>query len=136
AMVVVATLALSLMLGNHWIAPLFGRSWARGGGTDDLRGYVLTMRRVGIVIVLLLAWIYSRVLAGSDALADIGAQSFSALAQLAPAVLAALYLPSLSARAVLAGLVGGVLVWTYVLLAPQVLLATDMQPAWVVDGPF
>ena len=134
AMVVVATLALSLMLGNHWLAPVLGRSWARGG-TNDLRGYVLAMRRVGIVAVLLLAWVYSRVLAGSDALADIGAQSFSALAQLAPAVVAALYLPALPARAVLAGLVGGVTVWTYVLLAPQALLAFGLTPGWIEAGP-
>lgn len=135
AMVVVATLALSLMLGNHWIAPMFGRTWARGGGSDDLRGSVLGMRRIGIVAVLLLAWAYSRVLASSDALADIGAQSFSALAQLAPAVIAALYRPTLPARAVLYGLVGGVAVWTYVLLLPQALLTVGVQPDWIVDGP-
>lgn len=134
AMVVVATLALSLMLGNHWLAPLFGRSWARGG-TADLRGHVLTIRRIGIVTVLLLAWAYSRVLAGSDALADIGAQSFSALAQLAPAVIAALYLPALPPRAVLAGVLGGVIIWTYVLLLPQALLALGIASDWTVHGP-
>ncbi len=33
-------------------------------------------RRVGILAVVLLAWAYSRAIAGNDALADIGAVSF------------------------------------------------------------
>ncbi len=134
AMVVVATLALSLMLGNHWIAPLLGPGWARGDGIRDLRGQVRRMRRIGIAAILLLAWGYSRVLAGSDALADIGAQSFSALGQLAPAVLAALYRPSLPARAVLVGLLAGVGVWAYVLLLPQALTAAGFSVPWMIDG--
>ncbi|MCK9488212.1 MAG: hybrid sensor histidine kinase/response regulator [Xanthomonadales bacterium] len=134
AMVVVATLALSLMLGNHWLTPLLRRSWAQGEGSGDLLGHVLLMRRLGIVAVLMLAWVYSRTLFGSDALADIGAQSFSALGQLAPAVLAALYAPRVPARAVLAGLLGGTVVWAYVLLLPQLLTAAGMQPGWLEHG--
>lgn len=136
AMVVMATLALSLMLGNHWLAPLLGRSWARGEGAGDLLGHVLWMRRIGIAAVLLLAWGYSRVLFGSDALADIGAQSFSALGQLAPAVIVALYLPNWSSRAILVGTVVGVLVWAYVLLLPQLLLLQGLRPAWLSEGVF
>ena len=66
AMVVVATLALSLMLGNHWITPLLRRRWVSGEGSGDLLGRVLLMRRLGIVVVLGLAWIYSRTLFGSE----------------------------------------------------------------------
>jgi signal transduction histidine kinase len=135
AMVVVATLALSLMIGNHWLAPALGPRWARGEGAADLRGQVLALRRVGIVAVLLLAWLYSRLIAGNDALADIGAQSFSALAQLAPAVLIAIYAPRMPARAVLAGLVGGVLVWGYVLLLPQLVTAAGQTATWIGQGP-
>ncbi|MDZ3822378.1 MAG: PAS-domain containing protein [Pseudoxanthomonas sp.] len=134
AMVVVATLALSLMLGNHWLTPLVGRGWARAGA-GDLRRRVLVMRRFGVIVVLLLAWAYSRVLAASDALADIGAQSFSALGQLAPAVLLALYRPATPAPAVLLGLLAGVGVWAYVLLLPQLVLAAGFGQGWLGSGP-
>ncbi|MEO8810663.1 MAG: hybrid sensor histidine kinase/response regulator, partial [Rhodanobacter sp.] len=90
SMVVVATLALSLMVVNHFIAPLRVRA---GWGRDehaDLRGELLNHRRVAIVVVIMLAWAYSRLLARNEALADIGAISFSALAGLTPAVLAAM----------------------------------------------
>lgn len=120
SMVIVATLALSLMIGNHWIAPLRVRAgWGRGD-TGDLRPSVLRQRRLAILAVVLLAWAYSRALAGSDALADIGALSFSALAGLMPAVLVAMYRPSIGPRAVALGLVAGSLAWLYV-LAPTLL---------------
>ncbi|MGN6227048.1 MAG: PAS-domain containing protein [Dyella sp.] len=131
SMVVVATLALSLMVVNHFIAPLRVRA---GWGRDergDLRGEVISQRRVAILIVILLAWGYSRVLARNDALADIGAISFSALAGLAPALLVAMYKPQLGPRAVAAGLAAGTLVWFYILL-PVVL---PEAPAWLLAGP-
>jgi PAS domain S-box-containing protein len=131
SMVVVATLALSLMIVNHFIAPLRVRA---GWGRDeqgDLRGEVINQRRAAILAVILLAWAYSRVLARNDALADIGAVSFSALAGLAPALLAAVYRPQLGPRAVTAGLAVGTLVWLYVLL-PTI---HPHGAAWLHEGP-
>ncbi len=131
SMVIVATLALSLMIGNHWIAPLRVRAgWGRSDA-GDLRPSVLRQRRVAILCVVLLAWLYSRALAGSNALADIGALSFSALAGLMPAVLVALYRPALGARAVALGLVAGSLVWLYVLV-PTLLPSAE---AMLARGP-
>ncbi|GAB2653440.1 hybrid sensor histidine kinase/response regulator [Arenimonas aestuarii] len=137
-MVILATLALSVMIGNHWLAPLLVRGrWSGGGGEGaDLRGAVLTQRRVGILAVVLLAWGYSRLIAGSDALADIGALSFSALATLAPAVAFAVWRPQTPARAVLAGLGVAVALWCWVLLVPALAEASGQAPAWLQQGPW
>ncbi|MBS0556884.1 MAG: PAS domain-containing hybrid sensor histidine kinase/response regulator [Proteobacteria bacterium] len=132
SMVVVATLALSLMVANHFVAPLLVRArWGRDADRADLRGAVLGQRRLAIAAIIALAWFYSRLLAGNDALADIGAISFSALAGLAPATLVALYRPQLGARAVAWGLVAGTAVWLYV-LAPGIFA---VAPAWFAHGP-
>ena len=132
SMVVIATLALSLMVVNHFIAPLRVRAgWGRDEA-GDLRGELLNHRRVAILVVILLAWAYSRVLARNEALADIGAISFSALAGLAPALLAAVYRPQLGARAVMTGLAAGSLVWFYAVL-PALLPAAG---PWLHRGPF
>ena len=134
-MVILATLALSVMIGNHWLAPLWVRGpWAAGGGAD-LRGAVLLQRRIGILAVVLLAWAYSRAIAGSEALADIGALSFSGLATLAPAVVFAVWRPTMPPRAVLAGIVGAVAVWTWVLLVPALAEAGGASPDWLREGP-
>lgn len=132
SMVVVATLALSLMVVNHFIAPLRVRAgWARDE-RGDLRGEVINQRRMAILVVILLAWAYSRLLARNDALADIGAISFSALAGLAPALLAAVYRPQWGPRAVAAGLAAGTLTWLYTLLPALV----PHGPDWLHHGPW
>ncbi|HET9033483.1 MAG TPA: PAS-domain containing protein, partial [Dokdonella sp.] len=133
SMVVVATLALSLMIGNHWIAPLRVHSDWGQAVAGDLRRQVLIQRRMIILVVVLLAWVYSRVLVASEALADIGAVSFSALSAIAPGVLVAVYRPQIGARAVSAGLVVGSLIWLYVLMLPVV---AGTSIAWVSSGPF
>jgi signal transduction histidine kinase/CheY-like chemotaxis protein len=135
-MVIISTLALSVMIGNHWLAPLLVRgAWGGGGKGADLRGAVLMQRRIGIVVVVLLAWGYSRAIAGSDALADIGALSFSGLATLAPAVGFAVWRPQTPARAVLAGVLAAVLVWVWVLLVPALAEAAGQAGAWLRQGP-
>ncbi len=125
-MVVVSTLTLSLMIGNHWLAPgLLRSAWLskRGG---DLRGSVLMLRRLGILGIMLLAWAYSRLIANNEALADVGAVSFSALATLTPALAFAVWRPQTPPHAVIAGVVAGFLCWCWALLLP---IAVEAQGA-------
>lgn len=135
-MVVVSTLTLSLMIGNHWLAPGLLRSvWSRGDA-GDLRGNVLMLRRAGIVAIMLLAWGYSRSIAGNAALADVGALSFSALATLAPALAFAVWRPSMPPRAVLVGLFVAFFVWAWCLPVPLLLGMQASPPPWLQSGPF
>jgi signal transduction histidine kinase/Na+/proline symporter/CheY-like chemotaxis protein len=131
-MVVVATLALSLMVANHFIAPLRLRAGWGQNEKNDLRGEVVWQRRAAILVIVVLAWAYSHVIFDEAALADIGALSFSALAALAPTTWAALYRPQLGARAVFIGLAAGTLVWMYALL-PSVIFP---HVPWLDNGPF
>lgn len=92
-MVVISTLTLSLMIGNHWFAPgLLRGAWARRDRNDH-RGDLLMLRRAGIVVIMLAAWSYGRVVGDGSMLADIGAVSFSALATLAPPLAFAIWRP-------------------------------------------
>ena len=135
-MIILATLALSVMIGNHWLAPLLVRNtWANQSGSD-LRGMVLAQRRIAILVLLLLAWLYSRALAGNDALADIGAVSFSALATLAPALAYAIWRPQTSPGAVMLGLLAASLAWIWILLLPLLGEAVNAAWPWLQQGPF
>jgi signal transduction histidine kinase/CheY-like chemotaxis protein len=130
-MVVVSTLSLSLMIGNHWFAPGLLRGAWKHGGAGDLSRSVLALRRTGIVGVMLLAWAYSRVIAGSEALADVGAVSFSALATLGPALAFAVWRPQTPARAAMVGILVGFASWAWILVLP-----TIDGAAWLREGPF
>ena len=135
-MVVVSTLTLGLMISNHWFAPgLLRGVWSRNDGSD-LRGSVLMLRRGGIVVIMLLAWGYSRLVGGNDALADVGAVSFSALATLAPALAFAVWRPQTPPRAAVIGVVVGFAAWAWVLLVPMVAEVIGHRPGWVESGPF
>ena len=133
-MVVVSTLTLSLMIGNHWLAPgLLRGAWARGDA-GDLRSDVLLLRRLGIAAIMLLAWGYSRSVAGNEVLADVGALSFSALATLAPALGFAVWRPQTPPRAALLGMFAAFAVWAWCLPLP--LLLQGPAPSWLQAGPF
>ncbi len=127
-MVVMAVLTLSIMIAQHWLAPLLLRG-AELHSSDDLRPRVLAQRRLAIAGVMLLAWLYGRAMVDSDALADIGALSFSALAQLGPAVWAAVNRPNWPSRAVLWGVLVGIAVWAWFLLRPAL-----WPEAWALDS--
>ena len=133
-MVVVSTLTLSLMIGNHWLAPgLLRGAWLRSGG-GDLRATVLRLRRIGIVAIMLLAWAYNRLIAGNEALADVGAVSFSALATLTPALGFAVWRPQTPPRAVVAGIIAGFLIWCWALLVPLAAQVRGVAPEWLQLG--
>jgi PAS domain S-box-containing protein len=135
-MVVVSTLTLSLMIGNHWFAPgLLRGTWSRTG-SGDRRGELLWLRRVGIAAIMLLAWVYSRLIGGSNVLADIGGISFSALATLVPVLGFALARPQTPPRAAIAGVIAGFATWAWVLLLPSLLEGSGHAPAWLASGPF
>ena len=135
-MVIVGTLALSLMIGNHWFAPgLLRSAWTRGQG-EDRSGELLMLRRAGIIGIMLLGWAYSRLVSGNEALADVGAVSFSALATLAPALAFAVWRPLTPASAATAGVLAGFVAWSWVMLVPTLSATLGADPAWLREGPF
>lgn len=134
-MVIVATLTLSLMIGNHWFAPgLLRSAWSAGEG-DDRRGDLLLLRRAGIVAIMLLGWAYSRLVSGNEALADVGTVSFSALATLAPALAFAIWRPQTPPLAATVGVAAGFVTWIWVMLVPLLATTAGMQTDWLVKGP-
>lgn len=128
AMVIVACVALSIMVSNHLVMPLLLRGRLTNGSahSGDLGTLVLVIRRVVIVLVLLLAYVYFR-FSGEAALASIGLMSFAAVAQIAPAFLGGLFWSRGTARGASWGLVCGTAVWAYTLLLPSLDLWDDLR---------
>lgn len=119
-MMILSGLTLSIMLGNHGVASRLLGGVTGGDTGADLRPRVLAFRRAGILAVFLMAWLYSRAMSGTEALSDFGLMSFTALSQLAPAVLLAVYRPRTPSPAIIAGIVLGSLVWLWLVLLPMV----------------
>ncbi|GGM96445.1 sensor histidine kinase [Thermus composti] len=126
AMVVVEGLALSILISNHLLSPLLLRFQALGS--------LLLWRRVAILGVMLLAYLYFRLAGEAYALVGMGLISFVAVAQLAPAVLLGLFWKGTTREGALAGLLGGALVWLYTLFLPA-LARSGVLPEGFLQGP-
>lgn len=128
AMVIVASVALSIMVSNDLVLPLFLTRFMRAnkGENDDWSGVILNVRRTAIFLILICAFIYYRETTNNVRLASIGLLSFAAIAQFAPAMLGGLIWRRANARGALCGMIGGFAVWAYTLLLPSI-TAEDNQ---------
>jgi Na+/proline symporter/CheY-like chemotaxis protein len=140
AMVIVETIAVSVMIANHLVMPLvlrrrgFSAEIKPGGRVPNLGRFLLIVRRVAIVALTLLAYAYYRV-AGDDELAAIGLLSFAAIAQIAPAFLGGLLWRRATAQGATAGLLVGILTWAYTLLLPTI-MDDPAGSILMTEGPF
>ncbi|MEH6482904.1 MULTISPECIES: PAS domain-containing hybrid sensor histidine kinase/response regulator [Pseudomonas] len=117
-MVIVASVALSTMISNDMLLPLLLRRQNTERPFEAFRHWMLSARRVSIILILLLAYVCYRLLGSSTSLATIGQVSFAAIAQLAPAMFGALVWKQANRRGVFAGLAVGAFFWFYTLVVP------------------
>jgi signal transduction histidine kinase/Na+/proline symporter len=118
-MVIVATVALAIMVSNDIVMPLMLRSGlGKSRGQADLSRVLLRVRRVSMLGITLLAWLYYQTIEAGVPLASIGMLSFSAASQFAPALLIGIYWQGASRMGALTGLVVGVSAWFLLLMLP------------------
>lgn len=120
SMVIVAAIALSTMVSNHIVLPLWlRRTQARNPESDDVRSILLRSRRISIVGILGLGYLYYQFTGGTFALASIGLIAFLGVAQVLPALLFGLFWRNATRSGALAGILLGFTVWAYTLFLPS-----------------
>ncbi len=136
AMVVVETVALSIMLCNDLLMPLIlKRPTMAAASSTDMSGFLLNVRRAVMLAIILAAYaFYDKI--GNASLAEIGLLSFAAVAQFAPAFFIGLFWRRATARGAAAGILAGFAVWAYTLLLPRLIGDTSGGIAFLNDGPF
>ncbi|MGI6856317.1 ATP-binding protein [Mesorhizobium sp. 1B3] len=136
SMVIVSSIALSTMISNHIVMPLALRSILPAASAQNVRGFILGVRRASIVFIVFLGFLYYRLSGTSDALAAIGLISFCGVAQFLPSLVGGLYWRSATHGGAIAGLTAGFAVWAYTLFLPS-FEGFALMPASVIDnGPF
>ena len=121
AMVIVAALAVSTMMSNHIILPLwFWMSGMSVSANDDLRLVTLIGRRACIILIILLGYFYFRLTGGSDALAAIGLIAFLGVSQVMPALVGGLFWRFATRAGALAGTITGMVIWAFTSLLPGI----------------
>ncbi len=136
-MVIVEAIAVSTMICNHLVVPLLLKTRRfRDRSAGDLTRLLLNIRRLGIVFLLLLSYLYFFLAGEAYALVSIGLISFAAVAQFAPAALGGMYWKGGTARGVLAGLGAGFSLWVYTLMLPSIAKSGWISGDFVEHGPF
>ncbi|QFR34376.1 NahK/ErcS family hybrid sensor histidine kinase/response regulator [Ancylobacter sp. TS-1] len=146
AMVIVETVALAVMVSNDIFMPLMVRGRGRRDNEEtartgtqpdhvDMGHRLLTVRRIAIFAILLLAYLYYRV-TGEAQLAQIGLLSFAAVAQFGPALFIGLVWRRGTALGALAGIAAGIALWAYTLLLPNLVDAGLFSAQLLHEGPF
>ncbi len=120
AMVIVELVALAIMVSNDLVVPLVLKRRAHGAGEPrDAGARLLAVRRTAIFVILFLAYAYYRSAADAQ-LASIGLLSFAAIAQFAPAFFGGLAWRRGTVPGAMAGMIAGIVVWSYTLLLPSI----------------
>ncbi|HXX25118.1 MAG TPA: PAS domain-containing hybrid sensor histidine kinase/response regulator [Pseudolabrys sp.] len=135
AMVIVESVALSIMVSNDIVMPFMLQRREAIARHENIGSLLLKVRRVAIFALLLLAYLYYRS-AGEAQLASIGLLSFAAIAQLAPAFFGGLLWRRATAAGAIAGMTAGILIWAYTLLMPTLSDIGVIGQRFIIDGPW
>jgi len=137
SMVIIAAIALSTMVSNHIIMPIWLRfSPHRTETSGDVRTILLRSRRLSIAGILLLGYLYFRLTGGSGALASIGLIAFAGMAQIIPSLLGGLFWRGATRTGALLGLLSGFALWAYTLFLPSFEGSFILSQSAIENGPF
>ena len=138
SMIIVASIALSIMVSNHIVLPLMlrGTRATEETGERDIARLLLRARRVSIAVMLLLGFLYFWFTQDSDALAPIGLISFAGVAQFLPSLLAALYWRNATLHGAFAGTLIGFCVWAWTMFLPSFESTSPAVAALMQNGPW
>ncbi len=114
-MVVAESVAMSTMILNHLLMPLVLRLKIK----KSVSALLLWLKRISIFLIIFAGYIYFKMIGDTFMLVNIGLISFSAVMQLAPSLLGAIYWQRGNTAGATAGIMGGFAVWFYTLLLPS-----------------
>lgn len=137
SMIIVETLALSTMFTNHLLFPLLV-------GVESIQDKIgprvpaigLWSRRIAIVAVLVLSYLYYLNLSQVYSLVSIGLISFVSVAQFGPALLGGMFWKKGTRAGALSGILVGFALWLYTLMLPTVISHTGAGKEWLELGLF
>jgi PAS domain S-box-containing protein len=119
AMIIVSSVALSTMVMNSFVMPAIWRMKAM----KSFYVMILNTRRIVIIGLVFLGYIFAIYIGEFYSLVNIGLKSFEAVTIFAPSFLLGLYWKGGNKKGAIAGIIAGFSVWMYTLIIPALLKA-------------
>ena len=137
SMVVVSVISLSIMVSNNLVMPLLLKTRSAAiEGYALLSDRLLLIRRIVIIIILFLAYGFYKSVSSNFPLVSIGLISFTAILQLAPAVIGGIYWSRANKKGAVAGLIAGFFIWFVTLPLPTLAESGIISKDLVEHGYF
>jgi signal transduction histidine kinase/Na+/proline symporter len=133
-MVITAVIALSTMISNNLFVPVL----ITLGNIKRFKisSIIIMVRRVSIIAVLILAYLYFKLVGEHYTLVSIGLTSFTAVAQFAPAFFGGLFWKQGTKTGAMVGLMAGFGIWFYTLILPSLTYPGFVSDAFITHGPW
>lgn len=125
SMIIISSIALSIMLSNNLIIPYGWLDRFKLSQTTDFSKTIVNIRRISIFISIILAFIFYKYFILESSLFSVGTISFVIIAQLAPAFFGAVFWRRGSYNGAVSGILVGVMICIVTLIVPQYYSASN-----------
>jgi Na+/proline symporter/signal transduction histidine kinase len=133
-MIIVETIALSTMFSNNILIPIIlSIPVLKNKFFNQVLRSIKLIRRVSILFLLLLSYLYYQYVSGKYSLVSIGLISFTAVAQFAPSVIFGIYWKRANKLASLVGIILGISIWFFTLVMPT-LITAGLLPNTILES--
>ena len=132
-MIIVSTIAISMMASNNLVIPLIIKGYNPSKINERK---ALLIRRISVVVVLFGSYLYFEFVSNEFPLVAIGLISFAAVAQFTPVVLASLFWKEVTRQGAIFSLLAGFAIWFYTLVVPGMVKVGLLPLELVSSGPF
>ncbi|MFI0490492.1 ATP-binding protein [Flavobacterium sp.] len=136
SMIVVSSIALSIMLSNNLLIPYGFIGSLKNISPEKNSKRILNSRKIGIFSLIIIAYAIYRIFILDYSLVSIGLVSFVVIAQLAPSFFGALYWRRGSQKGAVIGIILGFLISIYTLLVPYAIGITKSSSLFIQEGPW
>jgi signal transduction histidine kinase len=136
SMIVVSSIALSTMLTNNLLIPYGFIGSLQNVSQEKNSNRIVRSRKIGIFLLIIIAYAIYRVFILDYSLVSIGLVSFVVIAQLAPAFFGALFWRRGSNKGAIVGISIGFLVCIYTLLIPYAIGISKSTSLFIQEGPW
>ncbi len=136
SMIVVSSIALSIMLSNNLLIPYGFIGSLKNISPEKNSKRILNSRKIGIFSLIIIAYAIYRIFILDYSLVSIGLVSFVVIAQLAPSFFGALFWRRGSQKGAAIGIILGFLISFYTLLIPYAIGITKSASLFIQEGPW
>ena len=137
SMVVVSVISLSIMVSNNLLMPfLLKTKSAKHASSGALSNASLQIRRIIIVIILFLSYMFYKLVSYNYPLVSIGLISFAAILQLFPALIGGLFWQRANKKGAIFGILAGFVIWCITLPIPTLAESGIIDPKLISEGYF